>query len=111
MATGSNIVTVAMATVTLWFPVAIFWPSEGERDIYCSDTCSKNVEELCDWISGCNHSRMDHILLLNSTDLYNQQLFDFPSFQELREGKGTDVIIHSCGEWLLESYKESLSGH
>ena len=46
MGTESHSVAVAMATVTLWLPVVVFWPSEGEREIY-----TRMWEELCDWIS------------------------------------------------------------
>ena len=42
-----------MATRTMWFPVAIFRPSEGERELDRPFTCSKDVEELCDCMCEC----------------------------------------------------------
>ena len=43
MGTESHSVAVAMAIVTLWLTVVVFWPSEGEREIY-----TRTWEELCD---------------------------------------------------------------
>ena len=37
-----------MATRTMWFSVAIFRPSEGERELDRPVTCSEDVEELDD---------------------------------------------------------------
>ena len=42
-----------MATRTMWFPVAIFRPSEGERELDRPFTCSEDVEELCDCTCEC----------------------------------------------------------
>ena len=42
-----------MATRTMWFPVAIFRPSEGERELDRPFTCSEDVEELCDCMCEC----------------------------------------------------------
>lgn len=37
----------------MWFPVAIFRPSEGERELDRPFTCSEDVEELCDCMCEC----------------------------------------------------------
>ena len=42
-----------MATRTMWFSVAIFRPSEGERELDRPVTCSEDVEELSDCLCVC----------------------------------------------------------
>ena len=37
----------------MWFSVAIFRPSEGERELDRPVTCSEDVEELCDCMCVC----------------------------------------------------------